>query len=78
MAVRREHTARLERIIDEVKEFHPLLHRLLGKLPTVTSVSYTHGSREMGADFVLTRTHEILGTKETADVLKKQERKLSP
>jgi hypothetical protein len=42
-------------IKDEVKEFHPLLQALLPKLPDVRNVEYTHGTREMGADFVISR-----------------------
>ncbi len=39
-------------INDETNELHPLLHQLLPHLPHVKDVTYTHGSNEMGADFV--------------------------
>jgi NACHT domain len=47
---------RLRSITNEVAEFHPLLQRLLPKLPGVTSVEYTHGTLEHGADFVVSKT----------------------
>lgn len=47
---------RLKNIQDEVKELHPILHRLLSKLPGVTRVENTHGVMEHGADFVLSKT----------------------
>jgi hypothetical protein len=51
---------KLETITDEVGQFHPLLAKLLPKLPNVIEVEYTHGNREMGADFVLSVRHETL------------------
>ena len=46
---------------DEVNELHPVLEKLLTKIPGVTDVEYTHGTSEMGADFVLAKRHESLG-----------------
>jgi hypothetical protein len=49
----------LEKISDEVNEFHPLLHSVLDKLPNVRKVDYTHGNAEMGADFILSKWDDI-------------------
>ena len=53
-------TNRLEDITDEVNDLHPLLEQLLPKLPGVKEVEYTHGNREMGADFVFSRSDDAL------------------
>ncbi len=45
----------VESIDDEVKVLHPLLEVLLRKIDHVTYVEYTHGTKEMGADFVVER-----------------------
>ena len=47
---------RVKGISAEVDELHPLLQRLLDKLPGVTSVENTHGTLEHGADFVISKT----------------------
>ena len=47
---------RIRNITEEVNEFHPLLQRLLPKLPGVTAVEYTHGTLEHGADFLVSKT----------------------
>lgn len=52
---------KLVAIQDEVKEFHPILEALLPKLPAIQNVEYTHGNREMGADFVASKLDETLG-----------------
>lgn len=52
---------RLSSMADEIKELHPLLQRLLKMLPEVVRVEYTHGAREMGADFVFSRRDSTLG-----------------
>lgn len=52
---------KLEAIQDEVKEFHPILEALLPKLPAIQNVEYTHGNREMCADFVAGKLDETLG-----------------
>lgn len=46
---------------DEVKELHPLLHKLLPRLPESLATEYTHGTREFGADFVVHMNHPTLG-----------------
>ena len=46
----------IEAIDDEVNALHPLLHEIFRKLKNVTYVEYTHGTSEMGADFVIERT----------------------
>ena len=51
---------RIKDLKDEVNEFHPLLHALLPKLPYITDVEYTQGTKEMGADFVLTKSDTTL------------------
>jgi len=63
--------ARLAHITDEVQELHPLLGQLLPKLPKVKNVEYTHGGREMGADFVFSKLNEVLGTVEYVGVIAK-------
>lgn len=50
---------RLKGIKDEKKELHPLLQTLLPKLKNVIEVEYTHRNTEMGADFVLSKQHDI-------------------
>ncbi len=46
----------------EVDDFHPLLEQLLPKLPLVKAVEYTHGRDEFGADFVVSRENDLLGS----------------
>lgn len=62
---------RIEKIKDEVKEFHPLLESLLPLLPHVVSIEYTHGPNEKGADFVVARTDAVLGEQEYIGVIAK-------
>jgi hypothetical protein len=54
-------TKRFDEIKDEVKDFHPLLMKLLPKFPNVVDVEYTQGNDEMGADFVISRHDETFG-----------------
>lgn len=54
-------TKRFDEIKDEVKDFHPLLMKLLPKFPNVVDVEYTQGKDEMGADFVISRRDETFG-----------------
>lgn len=49
-------------IDDEVKILHPLLSHMLRNLEGVQSVVYTHGPNEKGADFVLSRIDQSIGT----------------
>lgn len=44
---------KIRNLTDEVNQFHPLLKDLLPRLPAVSTVEYTHGQHEMGADFVV-------------------------
>lgn len=58
---------KIERIASlkhEVKDLHPILNVLLNRLPGITSVEYTQGPTEMGADFILTKRDETLGGEE--------------
>ena len=66
-----EKKSRLARIKDEAKELHPLLEKLLEKLPRVTHVEYTHGTTEMGADFVISRQSETFGHNEYIGIIAK-------
>ena len=63
--------ARVEAISDEVKELHPLLEIILNKLPRVKQVEYTHGTNEMGADFVLSREDDTFGDLEYVGIIAK-------
>lgn len=63
--------AKIEALKDEVHEFHPLLNDLLPRLPNVTRCEYTHGKNEMGADFVLAKSDDILGGDEYVGVVVK-------
>jgi hypothetical protein len=56
---------------DEVKELHPLLEALIPKLPGVVTVDYTHGTREMGADYVFSRADPVFGTHDHIAVIAK-------
>lgn len=51
---------RLSNIRNEVSDLHPLLEKLLPKLPNVRDIEYTHGPDEMGADFIIAKEHDIL------------------
>lgn len=51
---------RIAAIKDEKKELHPLLNMLLRNLPDVKTVEYTHGTNEMGADFVYSKFDPVL------------------
>lgn len=56
---------------NEVGEFHPFLHELFKKLPTVQSVHYTHGPSEMGADFLVYRIDPALDQRTVVGVVAK-------
>lgn len=51
---------RLKEIKREVEDFHPILHSLFNKMPDITRVEYNQGNREMGADFVLEKSDNLL------------------
>ena len=53
---------RLEQIVSETNELHPLLESLFSKMPNINRVEYTHGSSEMAADFVLSLMNQTFGT----------------
>ena len=55
----------------EVKELHPLLHQLWENIPEIKTVNYTHGTHEMGADFILTRDDLILSREQNIGVVAK-------
>lgn len=57
--------------LQEVSELHPLLNKLLRKLPNVTDVEHTHGSKEMGADFVVAKRHDTFGNIDFVGVIAK-------
>lgn len=63
--------SKLMKMTDEVEELHPLLNVLLPKLPNVINVEYTHGTEEMGADFVIARQNEVFGTTDYIGVIAK-------
>lgn len=69
--MRSERVSRLAKIKDEVSEFHPLLTKLLPKLPRVLESEYTHGKDEMGADFVLRRQGDTFHNDEYIGVIAK-------
>lgn len=51
---------RIHALKDEVKDLHPTLGELFLKLPDIKKVHKTHGSQEMGADFVLIKEDQTL------------------
>jgi tRNA A37 threonylcarbamoyladenosine biosynthesis protein TsaE len=53
--------ALVEAITDEVRVLHPLLNHLLRQISGVTTVEYTHGTNEKGADFIVSRFDDALG-----------------
>lgn len=61
----------IKAINDEVGQLHPLLTDLLPKFPGVIENAYTHGSNEFGADFVVTRTHDVFKTEEYIGIIAK-------
>ena len=62
---------KLDSITQEVKDLHPLLNAVLPKLPRVQAVEYHHGSGEMGADFVISRTNDTFSHIEYVGVIAK-------
>lgn len=55
---------KIKSLNNEVKEFHPVLNELFIRLPNITNVEYTHGTNEMGADFVLSKFDKTLSRTE--------------
>lgn len=64
-------TRSISSITDEVKQLHPLLGKLLPKLPNVIKVEYTHGHNEMGADFVIAKNNDVFGNTEYIGLIAK-------
>lgn len=62
---------KLDYITDEVNQLHPLLGKLFANLPDIHHVEYTHGTDEMGADFVLERLNPTLSVTEHIGVIAK-------
>ena len=62
---------KLDFIVGEVEDLHPLLNAVLRKLPRVRDVEYHHGGDEMGADFVISRTNDTFGNIEYIGVIAK-------
>lgn len=55
----------------EVKELHPVLRELFHNLPSISAVNYTQGSRELGADFILTKRDDVLMEEDYVGVIVK-------
>ncbi|MDD2229640.1 MAG: NACHT domain-containing protein [Candidatus Cloacimonetes bacterium] len=66
-----DNTKKVSSITDEVKELHPLLSKLLPKLPNVIKVEYTHGQSEMGADFIVAKNNDVFGNTEYIGLIAK-------
>ncbi len=65
---------RVESIDDEVNALHPLLHSIFKKLTNISYVEYTHGPNEMGADFVLEKFDQDLGSRNYVGVVVKADK----
>jgi hypothetical protein len=65
------HLEKVRQIKDEVNKLHPLLEKMFPKMPSYIEMEYTHGSREMGADFVISRRNETFGNTEYVGVVAK-------
>lgn len=63
---------RIAGISSEVDELHPLLAELFRNHQKILHFEHTHGLDEMGADFVLTHSHDVLGTTEYIGVVAKR------
>ena len=66
-----EKKSKINSLSNEVKEFHPVLHQLFKNMDKITNVDYTHGTNELGADFILTSIDEILCETEYIGVIVK-------
>lgn len=62
---------RIRSLSDEVNDLHPLLKALFPKLPNITNTDYTHGPREMGADFILTKRDNTLDKEDYIGIIVK-------
>lgn len=63
--------ARINNLVDEVNELHPMLYSLFHKMPSIKQVSNTHGNTEFGADFILTHIDEMLDLEDHIGVIVK-------
>ena len=61
----------IKHIKSEVRELHPLLDEVFKRHQHILRSEYTHGPAEKGADFVLTRRHEVLNREEYIGVIAK-------
>jgi hypothetical protein len=64
-------TQKLSAMKKEVEELHPLLRQIFTADPSIATCQYTHGVHEMGADFVLSRIDQTLGTETYIGVIVK-------
>lgn len=62
---------KLKSLSDEVRELHPILRAVFTHDQTVSRFEYTHGTDEMGADFVLARSDPTLGDENYVGVIVK-------
>lgn len=62
---------KLKAVSDEVRELHPLLRALFANDKSISRLEYTHGTTEMGADFVLARKDPTLGDENYIGVIAK-------
>lgn len=62
---------KLKSVNDEVRELHPLLRAVFASDSSVSRFEYTHGTTEMGADFVLARRDPTLGDENYIGVIVK-------
>lgn len=63
---------RIQNIKLEVEEFHPLLKELFSRHPEIIRFEYTHGTQEMGADFILIRRDAFLSRDDYVGVIAKR------
>ncbi|MEF8709346.1 MAG: hypothetical protein V5B38_10905 [Candidatus Accumulibacter propinquus] len=62
---------KLRAVSDEVRELHPLLRALFTNDKSISRLEYTHGTTEMGADFVLARRDPTLGDENYIGIIAK-------
>lgn len=62
---------KLRALTSEVRELHPLLRAVFTNDKTISRFEYTHGTDEMGADFVLARSDPTLGDENYVGVIVK-------
>lgn len=62
---------KLRSLSNEVRDLHPLLSAIFTNDKTISRFEYTHGTGEMGADFVLARSDPTLGDENYIGVIVK-------